>query len=219
MVGCHRGLIDECEFVGKEGYSQSSGPQTKGGSSQITIRDCRFQDAGSRAVNVGGSTGLHNSAHWLLSEAKEIVVEGCTFAGMTRTLAFVGVDGAVARYNTIYHPRTWVLRILQETREPGFVECRNGQFVHNLVVYRRAEIRSVVNVGDGTARKHSALNITCGTARTSRTRAGPNCPLRRSTACTTETRRCAGSDPLAPQDPIGTDYGAAALPDEGSDGT
>ena len=39
MVGCHRGLIEECEFVCKRGFSQTTGPQTKGGSSQITIRN------------------------------------------------------------------------------------------------------------------------------------------------------------------------------------
>ncbi len=58
MVGCHRGIIEGCTFRGKPGFSQSTGPQTKGGSSQIAIRRCLFLDAGSRAVNMGGSTGL-----------------------------------------------------------------------------------------------------------------------------------------------------------------
>ena len=29
-------------------------------------------------------------------------------------MAFVGVDGSVVRYNTIYRPEKWVVRILQE---------------------------------------------------------------------------------------------------------
>ena len=66
-------------------------------------------------------------------------------------VCFVGVDGASVRYNTFYRPERWVARILQETRGPGFVPSRNGRFEHNLVVFRRRQVREVVNVGPGTA--------------------------------------------------------------------
>jgi hypothetical protein len=66
-------------------------------------------------------------------------------------IAFVGVDGAVVRYNTIYRPKNWVIRILQETRGSDFVPCRNGTFTHNVIAFRSSELRSVVNVGPGTA--------------------------------------------------------------------
>ena len=152
MVGCHRGLIEECEFAGKPGFSQAHGPQTKGGSSQITIRRCRFQGGIGRGVNLGGSTGRAffrpNDA---LYEAKDITVEGCTFVGTQAPIAYVGVDGAVVRYNTILHPEKWVIRILQETRDPGFAPCRNGRFEHNLIVFRRSEVQTFVNIGPGTA--------------------------------------------------------------------
>ena len=151
MVGCHRGLIDGCKFLGKKGFSQDTGPQCKGGSSQIAIRRCLFLDGGVRAVNIGGSTGLQFfRPRGALYEAKDITVEGCTFSGSQAPLVFVGVDGAVVRYNTIYHPSKWVMRILQETTEKGFVPCRNGRFEHNLVVFRRADVQVFVNVGPHT---------------------------------------------------------------------
>lgn len=151
MVGCHRGLIEGCTFRGKEGFSQGSGPQTKGGSSGIAIRRCLFLDAASRGVNLGGSTGLaFFRPQGALYEAKEITVEGCTFVGCQAPVAFVGVDGAVVRYNTFYRPGKWVLRILQETTEEGFVPCRRGRFEHNLVVFRRADVGVFVNVGPNT---------------------------------------------------------------------
>jgi len=106
MVGCHRGVIEECTFRGKEGFSQDTGPQTKGGSSQVVIRRCLFLDAGGRAVNLGGSTGLaFFRPKGALYEAKDIRVEGCTFVGSQAPVAFVGVYGAVVQYNTIYRPR------------------------------------------------------------------------------------------------------------------
>jgi hypothetical protein len=67
-------------------------------------------------------------------------------------VSFVGVDGATVRYNTIYRPRRWAIRILQETREPGFVPCRNGRFTDNLVVFRSGEwFEGGVNIGPATA--------------------------------------------------------------------
>mgnify|MGYP006193671343 CR=1 FL=1 len=41
-------------------------------------------------------------------------------------VAFVGVDGATFRHNTIYRPTKWVLRILQESQEPRFVRTRDA---------------------------------------------------------------------------------------------
>ncbi len=151
MVGCHRGLIEACRFAGRQGFEQATGPQTKGGSSQVVIRRCTFIDAGSRAVNLGGSTGMdYFRPKGAKYEAKDITVEGCTFVGSEAPIAFVGVDGAVVRYNTIYRPKKWVMRILQETTDPGFAPCRNGRFERNLVVFRRAEVGVFVNVGPNT---------------------------------------------------------------------
>jgi hypothetical protein len=115
------------------------------------IRRCLFRDAGQRAVNLGGSTGReYFRPPGAGYEARDVTVEGCVLVGSMAPIAFVGVDGAVARYNTIYHPDKWVLRILQETVGPDFVRCRNGVFERNLVVFRRANVGVFVNVGGNT---------------------------------------------------------------------
>ncbi|GIX01207.1 MAG: hypothetical protein KatS3mg112_0144 [Thermogutta sp.] len=151
MVGCHRGVIERCFFKGKKGFSQDTGPQAKGGSTQIVIRQCRFVDAAKRCVQLGGSTGLaFFRPRGVLYEAKDLLVEDCLFVGGEAAVSFVGVDGAVFRHNTIIRPQVWVARILQETREPGFVPSRNGVFERNLIVFR-SDLRDFVNVGPYTA--------------------------------------------------------------------
>ncbi len=151
MVGCHRGVIEGCTFQGRAGFSDNTGPQAKGGSSDIVIRRCLFLDAADRGVNLGGSTGQTvfrpQGAKY---EAQRIIVEGCVFVGCEAPLALVGVDSAVARYNTIYRPRKWVLRILQENNSPEFLKCSNGRFENNLIVFRRAEVSVEVNIGPNT---------------------------------------------------------------------
>ena len=57
MVGCHRGLIEGCTFRHTDAPG-STGVQAKGGSSDVVVRRNRFENAGGRAVNIGGSTGL-----------------------------------------------------------------------------------------------------------------------------------------------------------------
>lgn len=149
MVGCHRGVLSGCTFRS----GGDNGVQAKGGSTEIRIVRCRFEQAGQRGVNLGGSTGRPYfrplTATW---EARNLTVEGCTFIGGVASIAFVGVDGATVRNNTIYNPTRWAIRILQETTDPAFVRCRNGRFEHNLVAFRRDNWASGgVNIGPGTA--------------------------------------------------------------------
>ena len=152
LVGCQRGVISGCTLRGQPECSQHSGIQAKGGTAQVVIRGCRFEGAGERAVNLGGSTGLE----WFRPqdapyEAKDLTVEGCRFRDSQAFVAFVGVDGALVRRNTFYRPRRWVLRILQESQGERFVPCRGGVFEDNLIVFRRAELHRFVNVGEHTA--------------------------------------------------------------------
>lgn len=159
MVGCHQGLIVSNVFRHLPGTAAESGSgvQAKGGSRDIVIRRNRFEHAGSRAVNLGGSTGreffrpplVAGEEHW---EARDLTVEGNTFVGALSPVAFVGVDTAVVRFNTFYLPQRWLIRILQETTGADFVPCRRGSFTDNLVAFdSRQWSAGGVNVGPGTA--------------------------------------------------------------------
>jgi hypothetical protein len=156
MVGCHRGLIER-NTLRHDGAPNSTGIQCKGGSGSITIRSNHFYNAGGRGVNIGGSTGLQYFRPKLKegeehAEARDITVENNRFVGGMAAVAFVGVDGAFVRFNTIENPERWALRILQETKAPGFVPSRNGEFVGNLVIFDSAHwSEGGVNIGSGTA--------------------------------------------------------------------
>ncbi|MFN0007904.1 MAG: right-handed parallel beta-helix repeat-containing protein [Planctomycetota bacterium] len=152
MVGCHRGVIEGCTFRDREEDPAANGVQMKGGTRDVAVRGCRFEHAGTRAVHLGGSTALQYFRPRPEGfEAGDLLVAGCTFVGSEAPVAFVGVDGATVRWNTFYRPRKWFARILQETREPGFVACRGGVFSDNLVAYRASEVGVPVNVGTETA--------------------------------------------------------------------
>lgn len=156
LVGCHRGVI-EANLIRHNAPAppNCTGVQNKGGTSEIVIRRNRFESAGGRAVNLGGSTGLVYFRPALTpggehAEARDLLVEGNTFIGGGCAVAFVGVDGAIVRYNTIERPERWPVRILQETKAPGFVPSRRGQFTDNLIVVDSARGLEV-NIGSGTA--------------------------------------------------------------------
>lgn len=150
MVGCHRGLITECTFRHRKG-SGGSGIQAKGGSRDVAIHACRFEHAGQRAVNLGGSTGLpYFRPKDTRYEAKRIVAIANTFVGSMAPICYVTSEDCEASFNTIYRPAKWVFRILQESRGERFVACRNGVFRRNLVVWRRGDVRTFVNIGPHT---------------------------------------------------------------------
>lgn len=151
MVGCHNGVVSGGTFRAGD-KALGNAVQTKGGSRGIAVSGCRFESAGGRAVNIGGSTGL---AYFRPKpqgyEAKDITVSDCTFIGSMAPIAFAGVDGAHVHHNTIYRPTRWVMRILQENQDAEFVPCRNGRFANNIVVFRSDELAYPVNIGDKTS--------------------------------------------------------------------
>lgn len=150
MVGCQRGRIDACTFRDRAEGAAANAVQMKGGTRDVAVQRCRFEHAGQRAINLGGSTGRdYFRPEPAGFEAKDLVVEGCTFVGSMAPIAFVGCDGAVVRFNTFHLPGKWLARILQETRDADFVPCRNGVFTDNLIVHRGLD--PAINVGPGTA--------------------------------------------------------------------
>lgn len=156
MVGCHRGVIAKSLFRHTT-PPNANGVQCKGGSAEIAVRGNRFEYAGGRGINIGGSTGRPFFRPALEGpgphvEARAITVEGNTFVGGLAAMAFVGVDGAVVRFNTIEKPGKWALRLLQENRAPDFIACRNGVFTDNVIVFESSRwSEGGVNVGAGVA--------------------------------------------------------------------
>lgn len=193
MVGCHDGLIERSRIDGKPGFEQATGIQMKGGTSNILVRQNQFRNAGSRALNVGGSTGMaYFRPPDATAEARDITIEHNVIRGSDAAVAFVGVDGAFFRRNTVIAPTRWVFRILQETRDPRFAKCGNVRFERNLIVYPRA-LRTIVNIGPDTLPQTFVFDGNwwwCSDGPT----APPDLPTR-------ETNAILGDDPQLPDDP------------------
>lgn len=156
MVGCHHGLIARNVFFDMPDSGNSI--QAKGGSDDVEIRANRFDDAGNRTINMGGSTGFEFFRPSLVAgdnfEARDIRVVANLMRGSESPIAFVGCVECSAVHNTIVDPGNWVIRILQETTstpEYAFAPAREGRFVNNLVYFVRADLSTTVNVGADTA--------------------------------------------------------------------
>lgn len=156
-VGCHHGVIAGSHFHDLQ--SSANSVQTKGGSEDVEIYANVFEHAGERAVNMGGSTGFEyfrppldpNAEN---AEARDIRVIANVFVGSMSPVALVGCTGCLVANNTMIDPEHWVLRVLQETESTdgyGFAPSGNNRVIGNLVVFSRALVGTVVNVGPGTA--------------------------------------------------------------------
>jgi len=154
MVGCTRGWIVGSTLRHAEGQG-ASGIQLKGGTKDVSIINCRFEEAGARAVNLGGSTGRQFFRPPLAdagnTEAEQITVSGCLFVGSEAPIAFVSSRDATVKGNYIYRPRKWVLRILQEARGDDFETCGDHIFQNNIIVWHDGDLgQSPVNIGPDT---------------------------------------------------------------------
>ncbi len=148
MVGCHHGLFLDNHFENMGGNAI----QAKGGSQFIHIERCFFKNAGERAINIGGSTGLEffrpiNAPF----EAADIEVYSNIFIGSTTAVAFVGCVRSKVINNTIVNPVNWIFRILQETVDTTrFLKCGDNDFTNNIAYFNNS-LRTTVNVGPNTA--------------------------------------------------------------------
>jgi hypothetical protein len=151
FVGCRQGVVTGCQFIGKDGFGQKNGVQMKGGSQSIVIEKSFFKNAGSRGINLGGSTGLKYFRPEVEDfEAKDIVVGGNVFLYGGAAVAFVTSQRGFVHNNAILYPSGYVFRILQESSDPRFDPCGNGTFMRNIVVVDE-RMKRFVNVGAGTS--------------------------------------------------------------------
>lgn len=181
FVGCHKALIAECRFIGRPGYSQTTGPQFKGGSSDIVIEKCLFEAAGMRPIQAGGSTGMdYFRPPGAKYEARRITIRDNRIIGGMCAVAFTGVDGAVFERNVIVKPDKWVLRVLQERVAPGFPPCRNVRFERNIIVFDRSRVGGVINIGGNTAPKTFRFESNLWYAADRPERSRPSLPVRES---------------------------------------
>jgi len=150
MVGCARGLVTDCRFIGKEGFGQKNGIQIKGGSQGIVVEKSLFVNYGRRGINLGGHTGLaYFRPEARDFEARNVEIGGNIFLYGGTGVAFVTSQGGVVHHNAILYPGGPAFRILQETADPRFRPCGTGIIMRNIVV-ADSRMRRFVGVGPGT---------------------------------------------------------------------
>lgn len=192
LVGAHQGLIAGSTFRDFDG----SGVQAKGGSTDVEIRWNRLQNAGDRAVNLGGSTDLalfrpSLSTSAPNAEARDIRVLANVIEGSDAPLAFAGCVDCLAAHNTIVDPGQFLLRILQETTTTGnyvFEETQNGRLINNLVHHSRGNLSEDVNIGPNTQPETFVFSHNLWYAHDAPAQSAPELPV-------TETGAITGQDP------------------------
>jgi hypothetical protein len=147
MVGCHFGRFEDNRFEN----AGSNCIQAKGGTHDILITRNRFYGGGQRAINIGGSTGLEffrpQDADF---EAKNIMVWANVFTGAIAPIAYVGAVRCAVINNTIFMPEKWAVRILQETTDARFQQCRENAFRNNIIILDDRADAPTFNIGPNT---------------------------------------------------------------------
>lgn len=150
LVGCHNGVIENSRFMHRKGYRNANGIQIKGGSRAVLVQNNHFVNAGARAVQIGGQTGLRYFRPSVQNyEAKDIIVAGNTFVGGEAQIAWITAQDSHVHHNLFYLPQKWLARILQESEDSRFLSCRRGLFENNLVILDE-KVWRILSIGKGT---------------------------------------------------------------------
>lgn len=186
MVGCHAGTFLRNTFT----RGGSNAIQAKGGSSNIRIERNTFLQAGQRALNIGGSTGLQFfRPPGINYEASNIYVYSNVFVGSDAPIAFVGAVNSEVVNNTIVTPNRWAIRILQETTEPSFLQCGDNAFRNNIVYITNQAANPTINVGPNTRPETFSFSNNLWYNSSNPSWGGPNLPV-------TESNGIVGQDPM-----------------------
>jgi hypothetical protein len=186
MVGCHDGVFTRNTFE----RAGSNCIQAKGGCRAILIERNAFLEGGSRAINIGGSTGLQFFRPLGINyESADIRVFSNIFTGSDAPVAFVGTVNSQVVNNTIYLPKRWAIRILQETTEPGFLECGDNSFRNNIVIVNSLAASPTINIGPNTRPESFTFSNNLWYNIDNPGWAGPNVPV-------AESNSLVGRDPM-----------------------
>ena len=152
MVGCHHGVVEDCTFVGREGFSQDNAVQLKGGTADVLVQCCLFQNAGQRCINLGGSTGLQFFRPGVQGyEAKNITVAGNRFEGsMARRWPGSPPTAGMSITTRSFCPRSGCCESSRRPADPQFTALSRRRVRDNLVIYD-SRVQVFVNVGPRTA--------------------------------------------------------------------
>jgi len=139
MVGCARGLFMKCRFryPRPKGHTANT-IQPKGGTFNVGVYKCRFDNANFRAMQFGGRTGrqyFFRGNYEKGYECHDTVAMGNVITGGEAAVAFISCTRCTFAYNTIVDPGKFICRVLKEGRgAPADNVVRRNLIVHGKLV-------------------------------------------------------------------------------------
>lgn len=159
MIGSHNGLVER-SYMENNSAGSGAGIQTKAGAANVIIRGNRLVNANERAIQIGGGSVLSIfrplppgdvEASGIIAEGNFIIANGNTGVGIRTAASFINVKDGTFRNNVVVRPSTYLIRILKENRNEGFVDTQNGVVKDNIIVWNAGDIGvNVVNTGSMT---------------------------------------------------------------------
>ena len=165
VAACRDVRLTHCSLKGLEEHSQLYGIRVRTGSRQVQIEHCRFDQAGSIAVCLGGASNVEDFLPAVptdaeprsVAEASYVNVENCFIIDAPCAVAYVSAAECAVRRNTIVRPRRSVLAILSESLDERISPGRNNIFGGNIVTWEAGDVKMYAEVSPKADTKSFSL--------------------------------------------------------------
>jgi len=158
--GCRRVELLNCRLIGREAFPERYGVRVRGGTNQVWLRECFFENAGDIAMAIGWRTAIDDfypplepvSTGRILDKDKRfevdrVQVRNCIVRGSACAAAFKHVQTVQFRSNTIYRPTLTVLAFDAPHDDPRLADNKKVVLSSNLIVWQPGDIKHLAMFG------------------------------------------------------------------------
>lgn len=158
--GCRRVHINDCQLTGRDEFSEHFGLRLRGGTNQVWVKDCAFEDAGEIVLAIGWRTGVEDfypplepsPTERVLErnkrfEVDQVQVRQCVVQGGTCAAAFKHAGTVQFRSNTIHRPRLTVFAFDAPHDDPRLADNKKVIIGSNLIVWQPGDVQHLAMFG------------------------------------------------------------------------
>ena len=161
--GCMFVHVEDCEFLGRDEFTQQAGVRIGGGSNTVRVSRSTFNNAGPIAIDAGSPTPLRAHRPMITDETDDdgmmtthfevtrLAIDQCDITGSERSIVIDSTDRATVRSCTIENPGVAAIHFAHRHDEPRIQPMSRCTIGENLFLWNGELVKQPIAVSNAIA--------------------------------------------------------------------